>query len=156
VRRLERSSPAAAVSHLFAATPERRLTLLRAVWPAVVGHDLARRSDVVALDRGVMRVRVPDAAWRRVLLRMRPEILARLARLAGAAAPRRMAFVEGAVAVAPEPEKVPPPAPPPAPPALVADAAEAIPDPELRARFVAAASRYLSRFAPARPPEEER
>jgi hypothetical protein len=153
---MERSSPAAAVSQLFAATPERRLALLRAVWPAVVGQDLARRSDVVALDHGVIRVRVPDAAWRRVLLKMRPEILARLARLAGAAAPRRMAFVEGGVAVAPVPERVLPPAPPPAPPALVAAAAEAIPDPELRARFITTASRYLSRFAPARPEDEGR
>jgi hypothetical protein len=153
---MERSSPAAVASHLFAATPERRLTLLRAVWPAVVGRDLARRAEVVAFDRGVMRVRLPDAAWRRVLLRMRPEILARLARLAGAAAPRRMAFVEGGVAIAPEPEKTLPPVPPPPPPTLVVAAAEAISDPELRARFVATASRYLDRFAVAPPPDEGR
>jgi hypothetical protein len=153
---MARSSPAAVASHLFAATPERRLALLRAVWPAVVGQDLARRSEVVALDHGVMRVRLPDAAWRRVLLRMRAEILARLARLAGAAAPRRIAFVEGTVAVAPEPPKVPPPACPSAPPPLVVAAAEAIPDPELRARFVATAARYLERFAPPPPPDEGR
>jgi hypothetical protein len=110
----------------------------------------------VALDRGVMRVRLPDAAWRRVLLRMRGEILARLARLAGAAAPRRIAFVEGGVAVLPEPPKAPPPAPLPTPPALVVSAAEAIPDPELRARFVATASRYLGRFTPPLPPDEGR
>ncbi len=33
----------------------------------------------------------------------------------------------------------------------VADAAGAIPDPEVRARFLVAAARYLARFAPGQP-----
>jgi Dna[CI] antecedent, DciA len=151
---MARSFPAAIASHLFAAAPERRLALLRAVWPVAVGRELARRSEVVAFAHGVVRIRVPDAAWRRVLLRMRSEILARLARLAGAAAPRRMAFVEGGVA--PEPERAAPPAPPSPPPALVVAAAEAIPDRDLRAIFLETASRYLARFAVTSSPDEPR
>jgi len=52
------------------------------------------------------------------------------------------------VAEAPEPlpAAAPPADPPPPSPALV-EAAGGIPDPELRARFLAAASRYLGRFA---------
>jgi len=142
---MERPASAALAVQLFAATPERRLALLRAVWPAAVGSDLGRRSVVVALDGSVLRVRVPDAAWRRVLLRMRPEILGRLRRLAGPAAPRALGFLEGPV---PEPDSVPTrpsSAPPPAPP-LVQAAAESIPDPEIRARFTSSAARYLGRF----------
>jgi hypothetical protein len=77
---------------------------------------------------------------------MRWEILTRLRGVAGGAAPRSLGFVAGPVAEPPTP--VPPsgPAPPVPPPEAVAEAARAIPDPELRARFVAAAGRYLARF----------
>jgi len=77
---------------------------------------------------------------------MRGQILSRLRGVAGGAAPRGLGFVVGPVLMAPEPP--PPPSPgarPVAPPAVI-EAAGAIPDSDLRARFLAAAARYLARF----------
>lgn len=133
-------------TEVFARNPERRLALLQAVWPAAVGPSLARRSVVVALDRGILRVRVPDAAWRKVLFRMRGEILNRLRKAAGPAAPRTLGFMEGPVPEPPRPE-----APAAGPidvvaPSSVRAAADAIADDELRTRFIQAAARYLARF----------
>jgi hypothetical protein len=135
-------------ARFFGGRPEHTLALLRAAWPAAVGPDIARRTEVVALDRGILRIKVPDAGWQRSLLRMRGDILSRLRAVAGGAAPRGLGFVSGPVAHAPQPAPATPPAPaPPTPPAVTA-AAGAIRDPEIRDRFVATAARYLARFAP--------
>lgn len=133
-------------TRLFGASPERALALMRAAWPAAVGPELARRTEVVALDRGILRIRVPDTTWQRGLVKMRGDILARLRRVAGAAAPRALGFVEGPLS-APPPEEAKPARPPAGPPsaALVA-AAQVIPDPALRAQFLAVAARYVARF----------
>jgi len=133
-------------ARIFGGRPEHTLALLRAAWPAAVGPDIARRTEVVALDRGVLRIKVPDAGWQRSLLRMRGDILARLRSVAGGAAPRGLGFVSGPVAHAPQAAPPPPAAPLPPTPQAVAEAAAAIPDPEIRARFEAAAARYLARF----------
>jgi hypothetical protein len=135
-------------ARLFGAKPEHTLALLRAAWPSAVGEELARRTQVVALDRGVLRVMVPDVRWQRSLLRVRGDILSRLRTVAGRASPRTLGFVTGPVA---EPASKPQPATVverAEPPAAVREAAESIPDPELRARFLEAAGRYLSRFDP--------
>lgn len=135
-------------ARLFGGRPDAALALLRAAWPAAVGAELARRTEVLALDRGVLRVRVPDMVWRRGLVRMRGDILARLRGIAGGVAPRALGFVEGPVPIAAESRgAVKQPLPVTAPPDVRA-AAEAIPDPELRERFLAAAGRYLGRFSP--------
>jgi Dna[CI] antecedent DciA-like protein len=139
------------VQQLFGATPERRLALLRAAWPGAVGPELARRTEVITLDGDALRIRVPDATWRKGLLRMRRDILVRLYRVAGSLAPRQLGFVEGGgsgphgLAEA----EAPLPAAPAAPPsrALLAEA-ERIVEPELRARFLETAARYLDRFKP--------
>jgi hypothetical protein len=140
-------------ARLFGASPERALALLRAAWPAAVGSELARRTEVLSLDSGLLRVRVPDAGWRRQLVRVRGEILSRLRGIAGGVAPRALGFVEGSVAAPPEGSMAATPEgpnalPAPAPPGLVV-AAESIPDPEVRAGFLATAGRYLHRFAAA-------
>jgi len=135
-------------ARLFGSSPERRLALVRCAWVAAVGPELARRTEVVALDRGLLRVRVPDSAWQRTLFRMRGDILARLRAIAGAASPHALGFVQGEVKELP--------APPPSPPAPVAlepsaalvAAAAGIEDEALRAAFLAAAARYLGRFSP--------
>jgi hypothetical protein len=136
-------------ARLFGAKPEHTLALLRAAWPGAVGEELARRTEVVAFDHGTLRIKVPDMRWQRTLLRMRGFILERLRRVAGRAAPRGLSFVTGEVqdrgALVPA---TPPVAPAAHAPALVAAAAEAIPDPEIRERFLAAAGRYLARFGP--------
>ena len=133
-------------ARLFGAKPEHTLALLRAAWPTAVGEELARRRQVVALDRGVLRVMVPDIRWQRSLLRVRGDILARLRTVAGRASPRTLGFVTGAVPEAVAKAEPRPAVEPAEPPAAVRQAAESIPDPEIRARFLEAAGRYLSRF----------
>ncbi len=138
-------------ARLFGAKPEHTLALLRAAWPGAVGEELARRTEVMALDRGVLRIKVPDLRWQRSLLRMRGDILARLRRVAGRASPRAIGFVTGVVAdPGPAPASPGLTTPPPKAPEAVASAAQGIPDAEIRARFLEAAGRYLARFAPVR------
>jgi len=133
-------------ARLFGARPEHTLALLRAAWPVAVGLELARRTEVVALDRGILRIKVPDARWQRTLLRMRADILSRLRRVAAGAAPWGLGFVVGPVAAPPEPVPVPPATPAAPAPQAIVEAAAAISDPEIRTRFLAAAARYLARF----------
>ncbi|HSD28660.1 MAG TPA: DciA family protein, partial [Vicinamibacteria bacterium] len=104
-------------ARLFGARPEHTLALLRSAWPVAVGPELAHRTEVVALDRGILRVKVKDARWQRTLLRMRSDILSRLRGVAAGAAPRGLGFVVGPLAA------------PPAPPALVLTAAPPAPAP---------------------------
>jgi hypothetical protein len=136
-------------ARLFGSSPERALTLMRCAWPAAVGPELARRTEVVSFDAGQLRVRVPDAAWQKNLWRMRGDILARLRSIAGRAAPRSLGFVQGPVSA-----PAPPPAAPPrphatAPPPSLVQAAAVIEDEALRAAFLAVAGRYLGRFSAA-------
>lgn len=136
-------------ARVFGGRPEATLALLRAAWPQAVGEELARRTELVALDRGVLRVRVADLRWQRTLQRMRGEILGRLRRVAGSATPHALGFVTGEIATADEaPRPLAKAADSPASPAPegVVAAAAAIPDPEVRARFLATAGRYLARF----------
>lgn len=131
---------------LFGAVPDRTLALVRAAWPRAVGPDLARRTEVIALEAVTLRVRVPDARWRKELHRMQPEILARLREIAGELAPRRLGFVEGPVAPAPSRETRRTSSPtPPAAPAEVVAGASILDDEELRRRFLEVAARYLER-----------
>jgi hypothetical protein len=145
---LDRTRDPDFAARFFGGRPEHTLALLRAAWPAAVGPDIARRTEVVALDRGILRIKVPDAGWQRNLLRMRGDILSRLRGVAGGAAPRGLGFVSGPVAHAPQAAPPPPPVPAPEAPAAVTEAAATIDDPEIRDRFVSAATRYLARFAP--------
>lgn len=126
---------------------EARLALLRAVWPHAVGAEIARRTRVLAVDGAVLRVQIPDARWRKVLHRLQPTILGRIARVVGETAPRRIGFIE----LPPEDDRcgIEAPVAPardlgPASDAVVRGAA-AIADPELRQSFVEAATRYLAR-----------
>ncbi len=145
---MDRVSGRSLAARLFGGSRARTLALLQAAWPLAVGPELARRTEVIGVDDGTLRVRVPDAGWRKVLHRMQPQILGRLRDIAGELAPRRMGFLEGGLpagpaptvgaAAKPEREGEPPS------PALQLQAA-AIPDPEIRARFLAAAGRYLAR-----------
>lgn len=140
-------------TQVFGASPAGTLALVRAAWVSAVGPELARRTEVVSIDGGMLRVRVPDMSWQRNLWRMRADILARLRRLAGGLAPRAIGFVQGEIA-SPTGSPAPAPAPEaareaaPLPRALV-EAARAIEDEALRAAFLAVAERYLGRFPPA-------
>ena len=132
-------------SRLFAPGSRAAAALVVAAWSRAVGADLGGRTEVVGLEDGTLRIRVPDARWRGVLHRMRHDILARLRETAGPAAPVRLGFVEGPVAPPKTRANLVLPAARPAP-ASVAAAAEAIEDEALRERFLESAGRYLARF----------
>lgn len=124
-----------------------RLALLKSAWPLAVGPELARRTEVLAFEGRTLRVRVPDAGWRKVLHRMQPQILARLRAVAGELGPARLGFSEGQVMAPAEAKATSSDAghgPAPVDPDVAA-AADHIADPELREVFMAAAERYLSR-----------
>ena len=143
-------------AQLFRPGTPQAFALVRAAWPAAVGAELARRTVVQAMVGRTLHVRVPDAAWRKTLHRMRKEVLARLREIAGELAPNTLGFVEGGAEVnsatpvrrggSPAPPH--PPMPMGAPlGASLRDAAERIADPEIRSRFLETAARYLSRAA---------
>ena len=143
--------PAHSVSlagQLFGRDPARTLALVRAAWTRAVGPELARRTEAVTLEGTTLRIRVPDARWRKVLHRMQPELLMRLRTMAGELAPRSLGFMEGPVAGSPSP--VPPvleatPTEAARPAASVVEAAAAIDDTEVRRAFLETAGRYLAR-----------
>jgi hypothetical protein len=133
-------------ARLFGGSPERTLSLLRAAWPAAVGPELARRTEVVALDGRMLRVRVPDARWQKVLHRLQRPILERLWRSTGDLAPKSLGFHQGFVATPPaSPPAEPRAVPPPPIPAAIEQAAQTISDPDLRERYAQTAARYLHR-----------
>ena len=99
---MERISGRSLAARLFGASPARTLALLEAAWPLAVGPELAWRTEVLGIEGGTLRVRVPDAGWRKVLHRMQPQILAHLREIAGDLAPRRMGFVDGGVSNQPQ------------------------------------------------------
>src|SRR5262249_42654838 len=142
---LDRATFGSLAARLFGRDPAHALALVRSAWPLAVGPELARRTEVLALDGRVLRVRVPDAGWTRVLHRMRRDILVRLREVAGELAPSRIGVIEGGG---------PPPAATAEPPAavgeplmapLVEEGAAAIADAELRDAFLRTARRYLAR-----------
>jgi Dna[CI] antecedent DciA-like protein len=99
---MDRISGRSLAARLFGASPARTLALLEAAWPLAVGPELARRTEVLGIEGGTLRVRVPDAGWRKVLHRMQPQILGHLREIAGDLAPKRMGFVEGGMTDRPQ------------------------------------------------------
>jgi hypothetical protein len=142
---LTRAGAPDVAARLFGGSPERVRALMRAAWPLAVGADLGRRTEVLGIEKGTLRIRVPDARWRLVLHRMQPEIIRRLREIAGGLAPWRIGFVEGGIAEPVAPAPAVPVSGGPAAPADVAAPAEAIADEEIRRRFLATAARYLER-----------
>jgi hypothetical protein len=143
---LRKVEPASLATQLFGAHPSRTMALIRAAWPRVVGPELARRTEVVAIEGITLRVRVPDARWQKVLHRMQPELLGRLRAMAGELAPRRLGFVAGSVPdPAPAPRAEPPVRDAPPPSESLVRAADVIEDPEVRRQFLDTAGRYMAR-----------
>ncbi len=148
---LDRVTTSGLAGRLFQPGSAQALAFLRAVWPGVVGPELARRTEILAIEGATLRLRVADARWRKALHRMQRDVLARLHQVAGSLAPRRLGFTEGGMPIPPVRESeaasvAPIERAPRALPESVAAAAEAIGDPELRAGFGRTAARYLDRF----------
>ena len=57
---------------------ELDLQLLQKLWPVLVGRDLAGATTVVAVQGSRVVVNVPDQIWRKQLVKMRPQLLARM------------------------------------------------------------------------------
>jgi hypothetical protein len=143
---LDRSMPRGLASRLFPRGSAQALSLVRAAWPLAVGPELARRTEILALEGTTLRIRVPDASWRQVLHRMQGEILGRLKRVAEDVAPHRLGFTEGAVEMPPPVREEPQQRNEPSPlPAAIREQALAIQDPEIREGFLRSAASYLER-----------
>src|SRR5258707_14538176 len=99
---MERISGRSLAARLCGAASAGTLALLEAAWPLAVGPELAWRTEVLGIEGGTFRVRVPDARWRKVLHRMQPQILGHLREIAGDLAPKRMGFVEGGMTDRPQ------------------------------------------------------
>jgi predicted nucleic acid-binding Zn ribbon protein len=54
------------------------LQLMQKLWPALVGANLAGATKVVAIQGSRVVVNVPDLIWRKQLVKMRPQLLARM------------------------------------------------------------------------------
>ena len=54
------------------------LQLLRRLWPSIVGDQLAGLTSVTAIHGGRVVVNVPDLVWRKQLVKMTPQLLARM------------------------------------------------------------------------------
>ncbi|HEY2379812.1 MAG TPA: DUF721 domain-containing protein [Terriglobia bacterium] len=54
------------------------LHLLQKLWPALVGTQLAGATTVTAVQGSRVVVNVPDLVWRKQLIRMKPQLLARM------------------------------------------------------------------------------
>ena len=57
---------------------ELDLQLLQRLWPVLVGPELAVATSVVAVHGSRVVVNVPDQIWRKQLIRIRPQLLARM------------------------------------------------------------------------------
>lgn len=129
------------------------LDFIRLKWPAMVGAELARRSEPISLAEHILTVRVADAAWGRMIMGLQRTILPRLSKTVGSDKVRRIRFVkdgeplwgddsmlrpEIGQAFGSEKEQVE------GVPKPIMEAAETIQDPGLRALVTRTASRYLA------------
>ena len=142
---LTRAGASDVAARMFGGTPERVRALMQAAWPLAVGPELSRRTEVLGIERGTLRIRVPDARWRTVLHGMQPDILRRLREIAGSLAPWRIGYVEGGIKDAGPSPPAELPCSSAGLPAEVAAPAAAIEDEEIRRRFLDTATRYLAR-----------
>lgn len=151
-REREHGRPNLVLSEILkrALPPEARrriysVELVERRWSSVVGEEIARRSEPEALVDGVLTVRVTDPVWGKTITRLASRIIPELNRAVGMKLVKRINFTRrerllSAAANAAPSLRVEAPA---VPPDGVVRAAEAIPDPELRALVTASAARYL-------------
>src|SRR5262245_52285212 len=57
---------------------ELDLEVLRKLWPSLVGPKLAGATTVTAVHESRVVIKVPDLIWRKQLVKMRPQLLAKL------------------------------------------------------------------------------
>ena len=57
---------------------ELDLEVLRKLWPSLVGSNLANATSVTGVHGSRVVINVPDLVWRKQLIKMRPQLLAKL------------------------------------------------------------------------------
>ena len=57
---------------------EEDLHLLQRLWPVLVGPELAGATSVTAVQGSRVVINVPDQIWRKQLMKMRPQLLAKM------------------------------------------------------------------------------
>jgi hypothetical protein len=128
------------------------LELVQHRWTSIVGKELAIRSEPASLEDRILTVRVSDAAWGRMIMKVQGRIHPRLSDTLWAGAVQRIRFVKdgkplwdsGLPPGASDPEKVPEvDENPEEVPGLLLDAARNIEDSDFRAHLIQTASRYL-------------
>ena len=122
------------------------LELIGLKWPVAVGDELAARSEAASLEDGILTVRVTDAAWGRMIMKLQAEIRSRLNAAMGFRAVKRIRFVkDGKPLSIPEP---PPaktvPLEPVEPSESLRKAAESLQDSELEELILRTATHYLA------------
>ena len=127
---------------------QRRIYSVKLVerrWASVVGEELARRSEPEALAAGVLTVRVMDAAWGKIILRLSDRIVPALNRAMGMDLVRRINYTRRERLLNAPPSRVSRgyEVSELEPPESVARAAEGINDAELRFLVSRSAARYL-------------
>lgn len=67
--------------------------MIRLKWVDIVGKELALRSEPSSLGVGVLTVRVSEAVWGRIILKLQRDILGRLQALVGSGVVERIQFL---------------------------------------------------------------
>jgi hypothetical protein len=128
------------------------LELVQHRWTSIVGKELALRSEPASLEDGILTVRVSDAAWGRMIMKMQGRIHPRLRDTLRTGAVQRIRFVKdgkplwesglppGASDLKERPELNVSPGEIPVP---LMEAARNIENTEFRSRLIQTASRYL-------------
>ena len=126
------------------------LGLVRAKWVDVVGKELAIRSEPASLGDRLLTVRVSDAAWGRMILKLQGKIVSRINQMVEPDLVRRIQFIRDGKAPWDSsslpfiPEEKASRRTEALPSAAVVEAARAIEDPELRSQLIRIAGRYLA------------
>lgn len=120
--------------------------LLGLKWPVAVGTELSARSEVAFFQDGILTVRVTDAAWGRMIMKLQAQIRPRLNAAMGFRAVKRIRFVKDG-----KPLSIPAAERRKAasrealePPSGLCKAAEGLEDSELRELVLRTATRYLA------------
>ena len=122
------------------------LELVGLKWPVAVGTELASRSEAASFEDGVLTIRVTDAAWGRMIMKLQAEIRSRLNAAMGFRAVKRIRFVKDgkplSIPAPARPDRVP--LEPVAPSDSLRKAAESLGDSELKDLMLRTATRYLA------------
>jgi hypothetical protein len=128
------------------------LELVQLRWTSIVGKELALRSEPAFLEEGILTVRVSDAVWGRMIMKMQRSIHPRLHDALGAGTVKRIRFVRDGKPLwgsglppgvsdpeeRPEAKELPEEILTP-----ILEAARNIDDSDFRSRLIQTASRYL-------------